>query len=141
MSSRNLIQALNKKRSQNSGDFLSSSCAKYDSDSECFNQLFTYYNLYNFAVAEETTLSLTFSTHSQKFAHIASIHLHMPIYLYICTYMCLLIQEAHIKKYSLRVDSWDVKQNIWKWQAEFLLLLHQIIPFHHIPGKSLFLKF
>lgn len=49
--------------------------------------------------------------------------------------------EIHIKKYSLRVDSWDVKQNIWKWQAELLLLLHQIIPFHHIPGKSLFLKF
>lgn len=36
MPSRNLIQPPNKKRSQNSGGFLSSSCAKYDSGSECF---------------------------------------------------------------------------------------------------------
>lgn len=37
MSSRNLTQPLNKKRSQNSGGFLSSSHAKYDSGTECFN--------------------------------------------------------------------------------------------------------
>lgn len=37
MSCRNLIQPPNKKRSQNSGVFLSSSCAKYDSGSECFH--------------------------------------------------------------------------------------------------------